>query len=102
YFPPAVVERFGHLIDEHPLRRELIATIVANEVVNAEGITFVTRLGLETGSSADEVVVAYHIARKVTDAADMWDAIEAIGGSVPPQVLRALLEDVDTLVESVA
>src|SRR6202008_1964842 len=24
YFPPAVVERFGHLLGEHPLRRELI------------------------------------------------------------------------------
>ena len=27
YFPPAVVERFGHLIAEHPLKRELVATI---------------------------------------------------------------------------
>ena len=37
YFPPAVVERFGHLLAEHPLRRELIATINANDVVNSLG-----------------------------------------------------------------
>ena len=37
YFPPAVVERLGHLLGEHPLRRELVATIVSNHVVNALG-----------------------------------------------------------------
>src|SRR5262249_33739739 len=44
YFPPAVVERLGHLLGEHPLRRELVATIVSNHVVNALGPTFVSRL----------------------------------------------------------
>ena len=27
YFPPKIVERFGHLLAEHPLKREIIATI---------------------------------------------------------------------------
>ena len=49
YFPAEVVRRFGDLIPEHPLRRELVATIVANRVVNSEGVTFVTRLMAETG-----------------------------------------------------
>ena len=48
--PAAVVERFGHLIGEHPLRRELIATIAANDVVNSQGITFVSRMVTETGA----------------------------------------------------
>jgi glutamate dehydrogenase len=50
YFPPLVVERFGHLLPDHPLRRELVATIVANDVVDAQGITFVSRSVAETGS----------------------------------------------------
>jgi hypothetical protein len=49
YFPPRVVERFGHLIEEHPLRRELAATLLANEVVDAMGATFVSRLTGERG-----------------------------------------------------
>ena len=40
YFPDRVVERFAHLLAEHPLRRELIATINANDVVNSLGPTF--------------------------------------------------------------
>ena len=52
YFPRPVVERFGDLLPEHPLRRELTATIVANEVVNSQGITFVSRFVAETGADA--------------------------------------------------
>ena len=37
YFPPAVVERFGHLMGAHPLRREIVATIVTNDVINSMG-----------------------------------------------------------------
>ncbi len=102
YFPPAVVERFGHLLADHPLRRELIATLVANDVVNSQGITFVSRLVTETGAAAHDVVRAYRIARHVTDAVERWESIEALVGSVEPRVLDELMAAVDRLVESVA
>ena len=102
YFPPRIVERFGHLITDHPLRRELVATIVANQVLNSEGSTFVIRLQAETGSTADEVVEAYRIARAVTGAAQRWRAVEGLSGSVEPGIQRLLMQGVDDLVETVA
>jgi glutamate dehydrogenase len=102
YFPPRVTERFGHLINDHPLRRELIATIVANQVLNSEGSTFVTRLQAETGSTPDDVVHAYRIARVVTGAALRWRAVEGLSGSVEPGIQRLLMQGVDDLVEGVA
>jgi len=99
YFPPTVVERFADLLPEHPLRRELVATIVANDVVNSQGITFVSRLSTETGAGASDVVRAYRIARDVTDAGNRWEAIEALVGKVEPAVLDELLAGVDRLVE---
>jgi len=102
YYPPLVVERFGHLLDEHPLRRELAATIVANRVVDSEGATFVSRLMIESGAGAAQVVRAYRIARVVTGAGDRWDAIESLTGAVPLDVARRLMRGVDGLVESVA
>ena len=80
YFPPAVVERLGHLLGEHPLRRELVATIVANDVVNALGPTFVSRLVAEQGAEPADVVRAYRIARDVTGAEERWAAIERLAG----------------------
>ena len=68
YFPDRVVERFGQLLAEHPLRRELIATINANEVVNSLGPTFVSQLAAERGAEAADIVRAFRIARDVIGA----------------------------------
>jgi glutamate dehydrogenase len=102
YFPNEVVDRFGDLLPEHPLRRELIATIVANDVVNSQGITFVSRLVSETGAEAGDVVRAYRIARDVTGAVARWDAIESLVGSLTPALLDELMAAVDRLVELTA
>ena len=51
YFPETIVDRFRPMLAEHPLRREPIATIVSNDVVNSQGVTFVSRLVAETGAT---------------------------------------------------
>jgi glutamate dehydrogenase len=102
YFPPAVVERFGHLIAEHPLRRELVGTILANAICNDLGITFASRLAAETGAEAAEIARACRIAREVTDAVARWDDVEALDGLIDPVVQNTLMVGVDTLVEDVA
>ena len=85
YFPPAIVERFGHLLADHPLRREIIATLAANDVVNSQGITFVSRMVTETGAEPADVVRAFRIARDVTGAVDRWADVEALDGRIDPQ-----------------
>jgi glutamate dehydrogenase len=102
YFPAKVVDRFGHVLPEHPLRRELVATLVANDVVNSMGITFVSRVVAETGADAADVVRAYRIARDVTGAVERWEALEGLVGSVKPRVLDPMVASVDRLVEVVA
>jgi len=102
YFPEAVVELFGHLLERHPLRRELIATMVANEVVNSEGITFVSRLATEAGARPDQVVTAYRVARRVTGAEERWSAVESLVGVIAPETERELLTGIDELAETVA
>jgi glutamate dehydrogenase len=101
YFPPAVVERFGHLLDQHPLRRELVATIVANDVVDAMGSTFVSQLEGELGARPDEVVRAYRIARDVTGATVRWERLEQLGPRLEPDLTWELMRGVDTLVDDV-
>ena len=89
-----VVERFGPLLNEHPLRRELIAMLVANDVVNSQGITFVSRVVTETGADAADVTRAYRIARDVTGAVERWEEIEALVGTLEPALLDDLMSDV--------
>ena len=100
YFPDEIVERFGRLIEQHPLRRELIATIVANDVVNSQGITFVSRMVTETGASPSDVVRAFRIARDVTGAVQRWADVEALDGLIDPGIQNELMTGVDWLVET--
>jgi glutamate dehydrogenase len=102
YFPHAVVERFEHLIDEHPLRRELVATLAANDVVNALGPTFDIALARELGAEPAEVVRAYRIAREVTGATARWLEIEGHMTALSQDVASRLLGGVDMLVAGVA
>ena len=101
YFPSRVREEFGELIARHPLRRDLISTIVSNTVVNSQGITFASRLALETGASLADVVRAYWIARSVTGAPERWATIEMLDGKLDPSVQNVLMVGVDSLVEEV-
>ncbi|MEA3509927.1 MAG: NAD-glutamate dehydrogenase, partial [Actinomycetota bacterium] len=89
------------LILTHPLRRQLVATIVANEMLNSQGVTFVSRLEAETGAGAAEIVRAYRTARGVVGASVRWHDVEALAGSVDDDVLRQLLSGVDDLVETI-
>ncbi len=100
YFPPAIVDAFGHLLVEHPLRREIIATMASNDVVNSQGITFVSRMVAEIGVHPGDVVRAFRIARDVTGAVARWDEIEKLDGVIDPVVQSDLLSGVDWLVET--
>jgi glutamate dehydrogenase len=84
YFPPLMVERFAHHLDGHRLRRELVASVVANDVVNRMGATFVTRLAADTGATAPAVAAAYWIARTVVCAPERWAEIDGDDDGPPP------------------
>ena len=50
YFPPPLPERYAQQMRRHRLRREIIATVVANQLVDRAGSTFLFRLQEETGA----------------------------------------------------
>jgi glutamate dehydrogenase len=63
YFPRPLRKRFRPQIEQHRLRREIIATLVANSLVNRGLGEFVGELGERTGRSAAAIARAYVIAR---------------------------------------
>ncbi|MCC3294823.1 NAD-glutamate dehydrogenase [Arthrobacter sp. zg-Y411] len=65
YFPKQIVERFGDQLDTHPLRREIISTVVANDMINIGGITFAFRIIEETSASEAEIARAFIAIREI-------------------------------------
>ena len=86
---------------DHPLRREILATVLANRVLNDQGITFVNRLVLETGATRAEVVPAYRLAHHLIGADERWESVDQLDAEVDPALRRELLDSIDWLVESV-
>ena len=101
YFPTAVSDRFADEIKAHPLRRELISTIVANQALNSQGSTFYSRMRHLTGSPASRIMRAYRVAREITAAAERWAGIEGLVGVIGPEIGHEMLRDVDRLVSTV-
>ena len=99
-FPDAVSHRFDHLLDGHRLRRELIATELAGEIVDRLGITYVSRTAHERGCMAADVAASYWVARQVVDAPDEWRAIDDLEGAVVPALQMDLTTEIDALVDA--
>ena len=47
YFPAPLRERYGDAVPQHPLRRQITATLLVNEVVDGGGISYAYRLAEE-------------------------------------------------------
>ncbi|HEX8446914.1 MAG TPA: NAD-glutamate dehydrogenase domain-containing protein [Sphingomonas sp.] len=75
-FPTAMRERFGDAIDQHRLRPEIIATRMANRVVNRLGIVIPFELAEEEGVSIAQVAAAYFAADAIFGFEDVWHRIE--------------------------
>ena len=90
YFPTAIVDRYEAILDSHPLRKQIITTVVVNDMVNRGGITFAFRSGEETGAGPVEVARAYTVAREVFDLPAFWARVEALDNEVPTEAQCAL------------
>ena len=99
YFPSPLQERFPDQIRGHRLAGDIVATVVANEIVNRAGISFVYRLAEETGANAADIVRAYLVAREVFDMEWVWTSIESLDNEASAQSQTAMLLESRRLVE---
>ncbi len=81
-FPQRLLDEYGEEVHGHSLRREIIATQIANDLVNRVGVSFITRLITSTGSTVPEVAAAYVTAVEVFQLANQWQAVEALDHQV--------------------
>ncbi|MEP7112423.1 MAG: NAD-glutamate dehydrogenase domain-containing protein [Ilumatobacteraceae bacterium] len=78
YFPTLLQRQYRPEILRHRLRREIIATQIANQMVNLSGISFDNRMTEDTGAGVVDVVRSWVAARDIFNFPAMWDQIEAL------------------------
>ncbi|GGA60850.1 NAD-glutamate dehydrogenase [Nitratireductor aestuarii] len=98
YFPKAMRERYTDEIRSHRLRREIIATVLINDIVNRGGATFISQLQDMTGRSTGEIVEAYTIIKDGFGLPELYARIDALDTKVDGQLQLSLYERVRKLV----
>jgi len=88
-FPPAMQARFGQAIDDHRLRPEIIATKMANRVVNRLGLVTPFELAEEEGAALAQVAAAYFAVDAIFGLEGLFEAIER--ATLPETARLALL-----------
>ncbi|CAN5115464.1 NAD-glutamate dehydrogenase [soil metagenome] len=97
YFPKAMQERFPDDIENHKLRREIIATMLANSMINRGGPSFVTLLLEETGQSPAEIAAAFAVARDSLGFLALSSEIDALDAKIPGQLQNRLYAELQRL-----
>ena len=90
YFPAPVVERYGDILGSHPLRRQIITTVISNDMINDGGSTYVFRAIEETGAGAVEIARAFTVSREVFGLNDFWDRINELDNDIPTAAQTAM------------
>ncbi|TDP96419.1 NAD-glutamate dehydrogenase [Labedaea rhizosphaerae] len=102
YFPTQLRERFADAIPAHPLNRQIIATLLVNEVVDGAGISYAFRLAEEMNATATDAVRAYMVATRVFDLTALWQEIRALDNVVPTEVSDAMVLETRRLLDRAA
>ncbi|WP_248797365.1 NAD-glutamate dehydrogenase [Pseudomonas sp. MWU13-2105] len=92
-FPPMLVSKFADAMRRHRLKREIVSTQIANDLVNHMGITFVQRLKESTGMSPANVAGAYVIVRDIFHLPHWFRQIEALDYKVSAETQLELMDE---------
>ncbi|MGF1703417.1 NAD-glutamate dehydrogenase [Photobacterium makurazakiensis] len=91
YFPKELQEKYRAQMEHHPLRKELIATSLANQMSNEMGCNFVTRLQEETGATVAEISSAYSVSREVFNFESFFEQVRALDNEISADVQYEVL-----------
>lgn len=102
YFPKAMQEQYEQEILDHPLRREIVSTIITNSMINRVGSTFAHATVEDTGFKTCDVARAYVMARDSFELQHLWREVEALDETVPVHAQVELFLEIQKLIERVS
>ena len=93
YFPEALQEKYGELIPEHPLHREIATAKLVNRLVDRGGLTYIYRMLEETPASVPQIARVFVVVSEIFGLDDFFEAVCALDNQVPTEVQVKLQHD---------
>src|SRR6185312_8271088 len=101
YFPQRMAQEFKPEISGHRLRREVIATRIANDMINRGGPAFVSRLKDLTGETEEAIGKTFLLVREGYDLDRLYSAVDALDNRIDGAAQLGLYAIVAQLLETV-
>ena len=100
YFPAQLRELYPQALAGHRLRREIVATALANALVNRGGPTVLVRISDETGAGPAQVTRAFAAVRDAFGLTEINNAIDALDTKTTGSLQLQLYGEVQALLLS--
>ncbi len=97
YFPARMQELFGADIRSHQLRREIVTTMLVNDLVDTSGITYAFRITEDVGVGPVDALRTYVATDAIFGVGDVWRRIRA--ADVPVHVSDRMTLDLRRLID---
>jgi len=101
YFPKIIQERFPKAILSHPLRREITATVLANEMINRVGPAFIHEIIQTSSINEVDIVEAFFLACHVLELPKLWRKIDSLDSLMVEDVQIQVLLDINQSLEQI-
>jgi glutamate dehydrogenase len=101
YFPDPMQKQFAEEIEHHALRREIITTVLTNNMINRVGSGFFHTMADDAGVNSCDVARAFAIARDAYELRPLWTKIEGLTGKVPAWVQAEMFVEINEFVSRI-
>lgn len=98
YFPKQLHKKYHQAILHHPLRREIIATISINELINRIGLSFVYEVQEKCGCAFEDVIKVCYVVINVFDLRSFWEEVELLDYKVDASSQIKILQDMNKII----
>jgi glutamate dehydrogenase len=97
YFPKAVADGYADALEHHRLRREIIATQLANSMINRGGPSLIVRIADQTGAAPATIAAAFAATRDSYELTALNSAIDSLDNKISGKLQLELYRQVQNL-----
>lgn len=97
YFPKIMQNDFKEEIENHPLRTEIIRTVITNKLVNQLGGPLISAIKSETGAHACDIARAHAVIVEIFNIDLLWQNIINLDSKIDTSIKVELFSDLDRI-----
>ncbi|RZB12605.1 NAD-glutamate dehydrogenase [Ehrlichia minasensis] len=98
YFPQYIRDNFSQYIRQHPLKKEILATCIVNDIVNRMGCIFVNHIIENIGITVEDVIKIYVITTHIYNLYEIWKTLDELDSKIHINIYTSLIREVQKFI----